>query len=468
MSQYRLALFLSLVASLPVFGQSDEQVKRLALHPAGEPSPAFKYELLPGVFEQGPGNAVLSYYRAFSPDWYTWRSRPGVYQKIEDAFQKAPRDLAKTDLDWVKTSNQLRELDLGARSAYCDWQLMERIRTDGISLLLPDMQSFRELSRMLALRARLEIAGRDHEKAIYSLQTGLKQARDIASAPLLICVLVGVACAETQLDQVETLMQAPRSPNLYWALAGLPHPFIDLHSAIQGEKLFSLAEIPLLKDIETKQMTVEEATALARQFQQFVRRSEGSHAGISSSESFLLLMLAAQAYPDAKKRLLEGGWKAEAIEKLPALQVVAIDANRIFLQVRDDAAKWLTLPYPQAIQGLRKNQDRIRIIGNENMIARPLLGMIGPSTRLLTQVWQTERHIAALRVIEAVRLHAAANHSHLPATLGDIHLVPVPDDPITGKAFSYKVSGAHFTLSGAAPEGESPTWTISYEVTMLP
>ena len=50
-------------------------------------------------------------------------------------------------------------------------------------MLLPDMQSFRELSRMLAIRVRLAIAAHQYDKAIYSMQTGLALARNIAEAP---------------------------------------------------------------------------------------------------------------------------------------------------------------------------------------------------------------------------------------------------------------------------------------------
>ena len=44
------------------------------------------------------------------------------------------------------------------------------------------------------------------------------------------------------LGRVEELIQAPGSPNLYWALTDLPRPLLDLRKALQGEKLITDAE----------------------------------------------------------------------------------------------------------------------------------------------------------------------------------------------------------------------------------
>jgi hypothetical protein len=66
-----------------------------------------------------------------------------------------------------------------------------------------------------------------------------------------------------------------------------------------------------------------------------------------------------------------------------------------------------------------------------------------------------DRKIAALRVIEALRLHAAANDGRLPDKLTDITLVPVPDDPGTGKPFGYERDQDTATLTSQIP-GEKP------------
>lgn len=56
------------------------------------------------------------------------------------------------------------------------------------------------------------------------------------------------------------------------------------------------------------------------------------------------------------------------------------------------------------------------------------------------------RELAALRTVEAVRLHAAAHAGQPPAELAKIDLVPVPADPVTGKPFGYRIDGKTFVL----------------------
>ena len=471
MFRLRLALLAFLFAGSPLSAQGTESpsqdagqaATRLKLQPAGEPSPALKYQLLPDVPDQTPGNAALLYYRAFSPEWYTSRSRPKVSEKVEAAMNAPLADLPKTDLGWVTTSRQLHELDLAARRAYCDWEFTNRIRTEGTGMLLPDVQSFRELSRLLALRTRFFIAGRQFDRAVNSLQTGLMMSRHIAEAPLLICMLVGAACAEGQLTEVENLIQAPGAPNLYWALTDMPRPFVDLRKPFGGEKLFPLAQLPMLKDIETSHFGPEQVQTLAAQFGASLSWDDSRPKDRQGQLSLMALTIL--AYPTAKRALIAQGWKPEDVEALPTLQVVCIHAMREYLKVRDNAMKWVGLPFWQARPELRRVAQEMKT-RRSNSGPEPFMDLIPATLNISKAAWALERRIAALRTIEAIRLHAAANDGHLPATLADIHLVPVPDDPITGKAFLYSVKGDRFTLTGPAPDKDDPALVLKYEVTI--
>ena len=75
-----------------------------------------------------------------------------------------------------------------------------------------------------------------------------------------------------------------------------------------------------------------------------------------------------------------------------------------------------------------------------------------------------ERRIAALRVIEAIRIHAAAHAGALAESLDRITEVPVPEDPATGKPFEYHRDGNSATLSGPTA-GMPPPWP-SYRITI--
>jgi hypothetical protein len=129
----------------------------------------------------------------------------------------------------------------------------------------------------------------------------------------------------------------------------------------------------------------------------------------------------------------------------------------------DDAVKYYSLPYPDAIVGIDKTiADSQRADADMREIiplARQTLGAV-KVTRMAIE--RNDRQIATLRVIEALRLYAAAHDGQLPKQLSDIGEVPIPDDPVTGLPFEYKLEDGRARLSG-------PTFrdvALNYEVTM--
>ena len=77
-----------------------------------------------------------------------------------------------------------------------------------------------------------------------------------------------------------------------------------------------------------------------------------------------------------------------------------------------------------------------------------------------------ERSLAALRVIEALRMHAAAHDGKLPDKLDDLTEVPVPDDPGTGRPFEYGLQGDTATLVSQVPGDPVPNNGLRYRVTI--
>jgi hypothetical protein len=77
-------------------------------------------------------------------------------------------------------------------------------------------------------------------------------------------------------------------------------------------------------------------------------------------------------------------------------------------------------------------------------------------------VWifaRTDRQLAAMTAVEAIRSYAAANGGNLPAKLPDVTSTPVPDNPVTGLPFDYGVDGETATLSDSQSE-QTLTYTI--------
>jgi tetratricopeptide (TPR) repeat protein len=86
----------------------------------------------------------------------------------------------------------------------------------------------------------------------------------------------------------------------------------------------------------------------------------------------------------------------------------------------------------------------------------------GKTARLLMN--RLDRHVAALQCIEALRLYAAAHQGRFPKELGQITEVPVPDDPVMQKPFTYHRTGFDAVLEAPAPEGATERDAIRYEL----
>jgi hypothetical protein len=464
----RLAsLALVMLVSPPAPAQGTEKPIQLTIHPTAAPTPALRYQLFPQVGDLSPGNRALLYYRSFSPEWEDWRRRPGL--QVDHALHTPLAELPRKDLDWILHAKQFQEVDLAARREYVDWDLITRMRSEGIHLLLPDMQSFRMTANMLALRARLQIADHHYEKALYTLQTGYALGRDLGDAPLLVSVLVGVSIGTVMTDQVEELIQAPRSPNLYWALTALPNPMISLRKGLEGERTLVYAELPELWTIETAQLSPAQQQALADHLLRVMAltHDERVPSGANWEGKLALTALATKIYPEAKRALVAQGRMADEVERLPVLQVVMIHVLHQYQRLQDDLFKWFSIPYWQAAPELAKADQQIAA-ARSRLEAVPLLDFLPAIRKVYAATARLDRQIAALRCVEAIRLYAAAHDGKLPAALDQITEVPVPIDPMTGKSFEYKVDGNKATLSAAAPPGVSarPQNALAYELIM--
>jgi hypothetical protein len=340
--------------------------------------------------------------------------------------------------------------------------LLTRAKKEGIAFLLPDVQGFRQLAIFLAVRTRLEIADHRYDKALYTLQTSFQFARNIGEGPTFIHAVVAAAVGQISLARVEEIIQVPGSPNLYWALSGLPHPFIDLGKALSAERLIAETEVPLIRDIESARLSPQQQQELLRQLQRLAQAGDGG--GNIGWESHLgMLVLAAKLYPQAKQALIDAGRTAEDVEAMPVLQVVVIYSLRQYQQQQDELFKWYNLPYWQAGPGLLQAHQQIRA-AREHFAGVPFTVLLPAAIKVYSAANRLDRRIAALRCVEAIRLHAAAHQGKLPANLSEITEVPIPIDPRTGKAFEYQAEGDTATLRGPGQEGE-PESSLTYLLT---
>jgi len=439
-----------------------EEKITLTVKPATTPTPSLRYKLLPEMRDLTPGNAAQLYYRSYSPEWQIHR-KPEQQKLIADWSEDTTK-MPPGEMKWVTTSKMLEEVDRAARREYCNFELLPRLREDGVGTLLPDLQGFREIARLLAMRARFENAAGEHDKAIETFKTGFALARHISEGGTLIHALVAIAITQSMCFQIEQCMMSPGAPNLYHALTYLPHPFIDMRKSYEGERLLFDSLFPGIRDSLTpgrlKAMRESDLEAMQERLTGLAKSLQ-----IDPKERGLDQFLKAidDVAAEGRKTLVKLGHKEDLVKKLPAFQAALMlevyNSDRLY----DDTIRMTQLSYPEAAKALKELEKEMKTPQPGHTFVALLLPAMSKVNDAQTRM---ERRLAAMRVIEAVRLHAAANKGAIPATLDAIKGVKVPLDPSTDKPFDYKVDASTFTLS--SPGMGSAAVKLTYIVTVKP
>ncbi len=461
-----------LVAVSPLAAQVRPQGEpvSLTLHPAASPEPSLKYRLLPDRTELVPGNAATIYYRSeamFAENRYLLDD---IQEDHWDRWFIAPvKDLPLPQVDEKVqfARNFLHEIEVATHYRRCDWEVDSR--SEGVGLLTPDLRGFRRAALLLGVRARYEMARGQFPEALQSLQTGYALARHLGQGPSFNHVLVGEVTANLMNYQLADLVQQPGAPNLYWSLAVLPRPYFDIGAAVEEEGTVLERSWPWLKRLEEGPMSAGEVRAAREEVRKNLDRYN-----IKPPEDDKGVQ---EAYPEAKRELLDQGVSAKEVEAMPPFQAVALDALRQYRRAWQEYTKWFQLPGGWRQAGYRKAAGRYRaaVTRLDRLFFGGLIHALGigdPDTldKVYTSMDQVDRDLAALRCVEALRLYAAGHGGKLPAALRDVTELPVPADPITGKPFTYEATGDHARLSAAAPTDEPlpALQKLVYEVTMRP
>jgi hypothetical protein len=464
MNIVRLVLLGSLiVAANAVAGRCDDAeddpgLRRLTVRPAAEPTPTLKFRLFPASSDRHPGNAAQRYMRIaidLAPTISEIKEfSPG--ELLELPVDKLPLETLRVEI--AKRRVSLEDLDKAARCQSCDWDMPTGPRS-WTGPWLNELQECRRFAYWLALAARLQILDGKYDDAVHTLETGFALGKHVSEAPGLIAALTGIGICNVMLDVATELIQRTDSPNLYWALTCLPQPFVDIRKVTDDEMGFLLAMFPILHDVESSR-TPEQWNIAARK--QFDSLQEWGLLGSSRLPSpWALSAKVLELYPTAKRRLIAGGRPAASVESMPVLQVVLIDNRQVFVEYRDALQHWMLVPYWQG-HGKVVEAEKRRA-GELEQGFLPLSEVMPWFGGGWMAVARTDRKIAALRVIEAIRLHAAAHQGQPPRQLSDIDEVPVPPDPATGRPFEYAVAKKQVVLT-ASPLSEDSHDAMRYEV----
>jgi hypothetical protein len=286
---------------------------------------------------------------------------------------------------------------------------------------------------------------------------GYALGRHVADQPTLVGDLVGLAIHGEMLRRMMELIQQSDSPNLYWALSMLPRPMVDFGRAMETEMYSIYFSFPELRDLDQKDYPPEYWKYL---LDKTVREFSKIADKMPPPDVLRLWTMASilQGYPQAKQSLIEQGRKAEDVEKMPVAQVVLLHTLHTYDELRDELCKWMFLPYPEAKQGLKQADEKIRDAKVRGREIIPLASLLLPAVSSVKNAEvRGQREIAFLRVLEALRLYAS-KHGRLPDSLKDITEVPIPDDPVRDEPFAYQAQGPFSAvLEVLGPHG---TWSV--------
>lgn len=397
---------------------------KLVVDATPAPKPALRYALLPELKELTPGNPIPTYMKCV------------IGQEAGESEGAA--DLAL-----------LRLADRAARMDKPDWQILPKLKTDGIGLLLPDLQKMRQLADALQGRFRDEIARGRFDDAVVTAKTMLAMARHMGDHPTLIGDLVAIALANVALAPFEEMLGQPGCPNFYWALTALPHPFVALDKGLEGERMLIDVE---LRDLDDKgPMTTAQLKKLIQHLERLDRRDEKIADWLARKAKDADYMAV------ARKHLLENGIPEERLALFSPYQVILLEEKLEYEARRDERMKLLPLPTWEAV-------PRLNAIREPK--GRPIVDtFLSSLDKVRLSQGRLEQRLALVRHVEALRLHAAAHGSKLPDKLSDVE-VPLPVDPFTGKPFRYELVDGAAHIRGTAPAGyeNNAAYNFHYEI----
>jgi hypothetical protein len=435
--------------------------RKFTLSPAPPPVPPLQYTLFIPASEQVRGNAALEYLRAI----VLLPSPPRDPQEVQgradkiDRWLSLPLEQLAPECDALQAHLRpyrpsLLALRHATGLATCDWQLEPFLQGD-VTPLLEELGKYRQLGQLLRLQFRLHLARGQAEEAWRTLQAHLRLGRDLAESPTLIRALTGIAILASAWDSIEEWLSRPAAPNLSLALSQLPSLWPQPWPMLEGEAQFIGLARPQWKEVFQGVLPPETARRHLLAMYAILQRDP---AGPPPFPEAQLLRLAAQQAPAARAELLQLGQPPQAVDEMPDAQALLLRNLLLLRQWWDSTVEAFRLPYHQAQARFAKLDQQVqqRIRRQDDVLLRVYALTLKSVWKTYHAFARTQRRIAALQTLEAIRWHAATHHGQLPERLADITVTPIPNDPYTGQPFLYRRTADGFILEAPPPAGEKP------------
>lgn len=455
---YRYVLTVAVMFSCCAIGRGEEarqpDVRTFELTPSAPPQPVLKYQLLfDDLADRLPGNAAILYLDSILLMGPDAKEKGG---QALDAYEA--KDMAKFNklADELDMKSVFDELDLAGRREECEWQ--PPFREKGADTLLPHLEPLANgVARLIQVKALRQIEAGQIDDAINTLRLGYEMANKIGREPIVVSGMVSLAVTNRMNDKLAKLMSRPDSPNLYWALCEFPPRRPMFRHALDGERSWAATSRPsLMKLRRGEQLSADEWRELFAYI--WLLMDGGMPAGTPAPKhpdpadvaSPELLQQARREYASNHKL------SADAVAKLEPIVVLGDFYHRQWLNMFDEQYKLRGLPYPLMLK-MGKDEAARSNSYSEKHPDNPFQ-VFGYDT-VARRYAETDRQLAALTAVEALRSYAAANGGKLPEKLTDVTATPIPENPATGEPFEYRVEDGVATLSDAKFE-PALTYTV--------
>ncbi len=445
-----------------------ETFVRLEVSPAPAPRPSLKYQLLPEFQELNPGNPCLGYLKCFTNQQALFFNKDEIARREKWLTMPLKELRAKEIVHYGGFVP--RYADHAARLDTPDWQVLLTLKAEGAATLLPDVMEIRSLANVLMIRFRAEIALGKFDDAIRSAKTLLALARHLDAHPTMVGALTGQAIVQMAFDRIEELIQQPGCPNLYWALTNLPVPLITLARGTAGERDIFLDVFRGLD--ESAAMSDEQIKIFIAPLDPMLSAGNPIKPGDDVASRLVARTRDQKTVNDAIQRLEGLGFSQERLKTFPPKQIILLDEKFTYEERRDEILRLLSLPLWQTY-ALARQIAPVDALGDDPsrpLYVKPFLEALLPVPRSRARL---DRRIALLRHVEGLRMFADAHGGTLPESLSQVP-VPLPDDPFTGKPFSYTLQkdkggdgrGDFAELRGNPPPGdeEDGRFRVRYNV----
>jgi len=441
----------------------------LVTEPATTSRLRLQYRFWPDDLSLKPGMAIVHLDRALI--FYQQLGKPALqdwndYQVALDDANPDPADLRKR-LEMF--GNVYQELSRFAECEDLSWDLRLRdLRgVDVYGFLLPEVQQYRELARLLRFRALEQLGRGDFDGAIATIRCGYRLAAFVRQGETLIQQLVGIAIEGIMQGVVEDAIRTPGCPNLYFALATVPHERRPMFRALEFEISSFKRVFPLLNEPETqtwsREVWAQKWSEAADSLSQLSGMGMGSED--SRGKALLSLVLAAEVASDARtarKQLVEAGLNPDKVAAMFPEQALAIDTSLQLRKWGEELLASFLLPTPAAQSAAQAVESRMNLgfdLPTSRNIGLVFGGLLLPAVNAAIQAElrvQSTHH--RLLTIEAIRHYAATHDGKLPQSLAELTELPPQIDLHTGELIGYEVK--------SGPEGE---WAeLSIETKTLP